>query len=314
MTSPQSAAAALYIPRRRRLVECVAHNLQRELGLHSRDIENIYPGGRRFLAGLEQFPKSFIVREFDESNSEAAFIANTVTGQLEFNINPLHGVYRLIARRIGSKQLRRELVQCAVENFMVHEFYHAASRLTDHSDARLISRLASPDELAVIDLYADIFAAKCCSILACHRKGGSISELYYSEMLQQLIVGLEFWVPLVKAPPEKPHKQKRFMGAALMAARLAYAPADDGLPLDTPLWPWFNLESGELLIMAWEPDPTVWAKAIMNVEVLRDLSANIDSRPAAITIEAARRILISLGKLPQQTVKARTPLMVLSNT
>ncbi len=298
-----------------RMAECVAQELREELVQIRAQLDQICPtASKRLWQTLQVYSKPFEFRILEGIDREAAFIADEDNRRLEFNILPIVGVYRRIVKSTTDRQLRRDLGRAAIEELVMHELYHVGCNLLRHSDVRVISRAASPLAIGAIDLSADTVATQWCAAVDCYREQGQnwTRLLYHWHMLSRLMIMLQFWVPQVGSPATKPQKRLRFFGLVLMAARLLDAIEtkpflEPELPLDSPLLPLIDFESGTLSITIL-PDWIFWLPPVgVNMWILTDLLAGLDTRPAAESINAARTLLWGLGKLPEKKQGIRKP-------
>ena len=292
---------------RQELAECIAADLLFDLSRFNEHLDKVIPNDMaRFRLALAKYPEPFAVRYFEGADQEAAFKANNCTGQLEFNLHPINLVTRFIVSRTPNRHLRRDQITAVIEQFFLHESFHVGQNFIRHGDAQAIALAASPFEVATLDLMADTFAAKCAALLACLREGRPSTGNYRWHFLQQLMLMLEFWLPVVKSPPTKPHKQARFLGLALKAACLAEAVrenrfSDSVLPFDIPLLPRWDSSRSLIAIFALAPDVVIWAPpSSVNPAMLSDLLDKLDSQPVEETLMKARYLLRSLGMTPTE--------------
>lgn len=133
-------------------------------------------------------------------------------------------------------------------------------------------------------------------------------DFYHWQFLQELLIMLAYWLPQVKAPQSKPQKQSRFAGLAFMAARstncvlLGEPPFPGDLPLDLPLYALTDIQRGELEIVAFTPAMANWLpRTDVDLSLLKTFIEGLDNRPAAESIDYARRLLVQAGKLQAPT-------------
>jgi hypothetical protein len=115
-------------------------------------------------------------------------------------------------------------------------------------------------------------------------------------------------VKAFKSPPEKPHKVSRFLGLAMMAARVHHAiesgveagPSVGTLDLATPLFPQFDLSNGSIIVFAFEPDRLIWASGNVDADLLRITCSGLDKAEFAVSVARATELLRQLGRLPRR--------------
>lgn len=287
------------------ILSCVVNRILFEMKECKDDGNNrLGVGVDKIWDALESFPNETAVRKFTGVDAGAAFRVNSIEGRIEFNAAPLTKLQGEVSRRVPHKDSRHNIILDGIRGFVLHELYHLSSQnFVYHADARSISNMASPFFLAMMDLSADIFAAKYASGLECAKRGCVSERAYQHNLYEQLLIGLDFWVPLMKCPPTKRHKQMRFWGQAIMAARLIDAMCGDGLgtdpiaPFDAPLFPLVDFEKNEMMIIAFMPEHVIWLPTVeINPVVIQDILDGLETRPAADTIQISGRLLRILGR------------------
>lgn len=308
----KTSSARLIVPRQT-LAECVSRHLRQDLLQLAPHPHHISPSVMyRMRATLETFPKPFTFRFFDGPDRDSAFHADKESGTIEFNLGPINGVYRRALGLPFDKETRRQAVQDALEQFLLHELYHGIQNLLPHSHVRMIAKMSSPLQIGIVDLFADRFAASARAEIECYRCGNFSEHFYLSRFLVELTLMLDLWVPHVKAPAEKQHKRLRFAGEALMAARAKHTlkfgidARSDPLPLNTPLLPLVELADRSMAIMAFAPDPIFWLPPTdldhKTLNAVQALLSGLDSQSAATSIKIAEALLRKFGKIGRKKV------------
>ncbi len=286
-----------------RVLTCVASRAVQEMLDARMEInERLGDSATRLWRTLQLYPAGIAVRRFDAVDTEGAFRIHPQTREIEFNLSPFRLLVEEVRKKICDPRERFEIMVEGVRQFVFHEVYHLTRQnFVLHSEAQAISHAASPNFLAMMDLAADIFAAKCGAMVECRKLGDNTESGYLDALYRKLLISLDFWVPRMKAPASKVHKRMRFWGHALMAARILSAldpnadAIDEGLGLDVPLFPIVDFEREQILIFAISPEPVLWiAPTRINLELVQDIISNFERRSAIDTIERTVVILKSV--------------------
>lgn len=276
-------------------VECVAAELWRDVLLYQPLFERHLPIQiGRFVAALGRLPDPITVESLTGADAESAFKFEPATGELILNLDGILSVLRLIQASTRNRHYRRALCKISVEQQIFHELYHFATDLVRHTDASWLSQNA-PEKLGEIDLRADVFAATAGALLERFRRSPDPDFEYYEAFYQQLVVMLEFALPIFGAPSEKLHKQQRFLGLALMAAGLKHmlesrkANSFTSTIFETPLWPIWTDDRNEFAILALAPDPVFFiSPTAVDPNILGELLDNLDHHPVGTIVDKVR--------------------------
>ena len=279
--------------------------LQRDLLHHRADIGRARPDFESRIGRRLSVSEPFQVRRLA---SDAAFETDKLN-RFVFNANAFAAFHKPIddLERTGGIGAEAAAVarQMAVEQLVVHELAHVGIGLVHFEDVQPFKRMVGTDVLAEIDIVADGTAAHVCALLETLRadERGSLSLPH--RFLDQLTLMGNFAFPAFHAPPNKPHKRRRFLGLTMMAARVKShlnvgSLPDVGageLPLYAPIYPYTNCE-GEVLICAFNPDRVIWGRAAKVDKILLALTLDeIDAAPFAVSVARASKLLQQVGRL-----------------
>jgi len=287
------------------MVGCILNDLVNDMQLMRSEVELRHGQNLGALWSiLDSHPNPISVAAFTGQDEGAAFRLNPYEGRIEFNSIPFMGIRGEVLKKVPGKDLRHDLVRDLVRGFGAHELFHAGPQnMASVAIARAIAQGASSFQLGIMDLKADVFAGQCAAAIDCKKRNNSTDYFYFWNFQQQLVMNLDFWIPQVKAPAIKPHKRMRFLGQAMMAARIDdalqhFSDIDVGdLPLDVGLFPLTDSDGCALTILALSPEMAVWMEPRnINPSALANIVDGLESRRAAETVALARQVLYELGQ------------------
>lgn len=242
-----------------------AQLLQQEVAYYAPRLSRAVPGFRaQFTPLLSTYTKPFLVKAL---RTGAAFRLGR-DGQLVFN----YSSFRLFHGPIDKLEAAGKIPayeadvarRTAVEQLIVHELVHVSLGLISFFDVQVLKALAGTNALGEDDLQADVTAAKICARLEMFRAEEKGNENYATRVLQQLFVMGSYAAPAFGAPADKPHKRQRFLGLAMMAARLhLYLEGGGKLgigepPIDVPIYPLVDAGQGQVLLSIFNPQRSIW--------------------------------------------------------
>lgn len=286
------------------ILEC-AHNLQRDLVGFTPRLSRAVPDFRaRFAPVLAAHPLPFQIKKLRDDGAFAV-----ASRQLIFNLNS----FRLFHAPIDRMERQRLIApdnatiarQIAIEQLIIHEMTHLTIGLISFEDVQHLKTLMGPNVLGELDLIADTTAARICARLEMYRAQEKGAANYAWRLQQQLFVMGNFALPAFGAPADKPHKRRRFLGLAMMTARLNDFLNQSGrklptieYPIDTPLYPYVDPVSGIMLISAFNADRTIWGKtANVDIGLLKQTYHEIETATFAETVNRASILLKQTGVL-----------------
>lgn len=283
-------------------IESVVQQLQTDLVLHGQRLSRVVPGFRkRYLPVLSRYSQPFAVRNL---RSDAAFVMRPPS-QLVFNAAGFRLFHAPIDASEASGELTLELAtiarQIATEQLVVHELDHVTTGLITFQDVQHLKAIAGAGILGELDLIADARAARICARLEMLRAQERGIPNYASRLQQQFLVMGSFAFPAFRAPADKMHKRQRFLGIAMMAARVNgflwndCRLAEGALPIDTPIYPYVDL-CGRILLCAFNPDRILLGNAVeVDPKLLRQTCDDLDRVPFARSVARAGHLLEQLG-------------------
>lgn len=283
-------------------IQEAAQQLQADLGLHSRALTRAVPSfGSRYPRLLTLYSKPFAVRRL---RTDAAFVVRPPR-QLVFNASGFQLFHAPINASEAAGELTSELAdiarQIATEQLVVHELDHVTTGLIQFSDVQHLKAIAGLNVLGEMDLVADARAAQICARLEMFRAQERGKANYASRLQQQLLVMGTYAFPAFQAPAGKMHKRQRFLGLAMMAARVSGylwndCRLDEGeLPIDTPIYPYVDL-TGRILLCAFNPDRMLLGNAVdVDARLLKQTCDELDSVTFARSVARAGRLLEQVG-------------------
>ena len=289
-------------------LQSALHALQRDLSHHAAYLARVLPDFRpRYLPLLDRYSQPFRVRRLDH---QGAFEVNNRRDQLTFNASSYESFHRPIfalEQAGGITHDHAEIARhIATEQLTLHELSHVTVGLVDFADVAPFKELVGTRALGETDVVADISAARICARLEMARAEERGWAGYASRLLQQLYVMGQFAFPAFRAPADKPHKRQRFLGLAMTAAltrdflRRAVGPNVKAgeFPLGTPLFPYFDEDSGKMLIGAFNPDRQMWGRvATVDPELLKQTLSGLDNEPFHVSVDGAAKLLAQIGQL-----------------
>ncbi|MDR6660579.1 hypothetical protein J2W51_003149 [Tardiphaga robiniae] len=292
-----------------------ARALQADLIGFSPRLSRVVPDfSSRFAPLLKAYPRPFLVKKF---KNDSAF---TVTPrQLSFNLASVRLFHEPIDKMEHRKLMPPDIADIArhiaIEQLIVHEMTHLSVGLIRFDEVQTFKRLVGVNALGELDLIADATAARVCARLEMYRAQEKGTPNYASRLLQQIYVMGDFALPAFGAPPDKLHKRQRFLGLAMMAARLhdflerggRYLAASE-YPIDTPLYPYVDIDAGVVMISAFNPDRTLWGTtANVDASLLKTACDNLEKVAFAETVNHARQLLNQIGVLQSPALQALSP-------
>jgi hypothetical protein len=288
-------------------IQRVVRTLQRDLHHFGPRLGRTVPDfSSRFSPILRSFSKPFRVAKL----ATAAAFEVGPKRQLTFNSAAFRMFHKPINRMQRLGQIPHDMAviarQIAIEQLVVHELTHVSVGLVHFADVQALKGLVGVNALGELDLIADASAARICARLEMFRADERGAPNYASRLLQQLYVMGRFAFPAFGAPADKLHKRQRFLGLAMMAARV-----DDFLrreesckllegefPIDTAVYPYVNLADGIILISAFAPDRVLWGgEAHVDQQFLVSTCDDLDSVPFEVSVDRAAKILRQIGRL-----------------
>lgn len=290
------------------ILEC-AHNLQRDMVGFAPRLSRVVPDFRaRFAPALAAYPLPFQIKKLRDDGAFAV-----ATRQLVFNLNSFRLFHAPIDRMERQGLITADNAsiarQIAIEQLIVHEMTHLTVGLINFEDVQHLKTLMGPNILGELDLIADATAARICARLEMYRAEEKRTANYAWRLQQQLFVMGNFALPAFGAPADKPHKRRRFLGLAMMTARLNDFLNQSGrklpaieYPIDTPLYPYVDPASGVMLISAFNADRTIWGKtANVDAGLLKLTYDEIETATFAETVNRASMLLKQAGVLRSST-------------
>lgn len=289
--------------------------LQRDLMHHRADISRSRPDFETRIGRYLSPSRPFDVQYFQ---SDAAFIMDQ-SGAVTFNASAIEAFHQPIndaeaGNRIG-KEAAESARQMAIEQLVVHELAHVGIGLTHFEDVQFFKSVVGTDALGEIDVAADGAAAHICALLEVFRADDTRPLAIAHRFLEQLVLMGTFAFPAFKSPADKPHKRRRFLGLAMMAARAQYC-IETGdvpdllrgdLPLEASIYPYCK-DDGEVLICAFNPDRVLWGRtARVDVALLATTLDELDSADFAVSVQRATRLLSEMGTLAIAPVSETRP-------
>lgn len=258
----------------------------------------------RYAPAMRRYPRPFRVKKL---SGDGAFEA--ARRQLTFNATSFEMFHAPIDSLQASGNLPPDIAaiarDIAVEQLVLHEISHITVGLVHFSDVKALKGLIGVSALGELDLIADVSAARIGARLEMLRAQERGSANFASRLLQQLYVMGNYAFPAFRAPADKPHKRQRFLGLAMMAARIldfmqrtpSCQLGDSELPIDTPLHPHFDAD-GNILISAFMPDRVIWGTAArVSPELLQKTCDDLDRVPFAVSVARAGILLQQIGKI-----------------
>jgi hypothetical protein len=293
-----------------RPIEETANRLRRDLELWGPALRKVI---RDFDAGYLQtliaYPGDFRV---DLLDTDASFVTDIDSRSIVFNRAGIRAFVRPINRMAKRGEISGEIAdiarEIAIEQFVIHELGHCRQNLISFDDVQQVKSLAGPMVLGELDVVADARTVEVCARLEYLRADERGGLCLASRVRDQLYVMGEFAFKAFKAPLDKPHKISRFLGLTMMAAR-AHSALESGvvprrlegsIELTVPLFPQFNLDTGSMLIFAFDADRIIWSMGMVDPTLLKLTCVELDSAPFAVSIARATELLRQLGRLPRR--------------
>jgi len=279
--------------------------LHRDLLHHRAEITRARPDFEVRIGRYLSASKPFEVRPLA---SDAAF-EFTEPNHFVFNANAFAAFHKPIdelERADGiDAQAAMDARQMAIEQLVLHELAHVGIGLVHFEDVQPFKEMVGVNALAEVDVVADGTAAHICAVLETLRAGERGPTALARRYLHQLMLMGSFAFPAFHAPPDKPHKRRRFLGVTMMAARVK-AHLDAGvlpdvdageLPLYAPIYPYTG-DKGDILVCAFNPDRVLWGrKAKVDKNLLALTMDELDSSTFAVSLDRATRLLQQIGPL-----------------
>ncbi|MGP9820936.1 hypothetical protein ACTZWW_13045 [Salinarimonas sp. NSM] len=225
------------------------------------DLHHLCPAIRKFCEDLDLK----IIRPlnrlsggvaFEYLSGDAAFEIDEDEKRMLLNLNAIEMIFANILEldSLANYTETVALSERLVELYVLHELIHVSQNLYRFSDVQALKRLASHDRLGELDLLADHDAARFVAAVMMARSQASGRNGFLNHLLTSLVAMNTVAPTTFGAPPDKPHKQRRFLGSAISTAFLDEAGCDFAafeqqfFPLDTPIYPYFGRQSGEVLL------------------------------------------------------------------
>lgn len=284
-------------------VQQVAQLLQRDLGFFGARLCRVVPGFRtHFAPVVSAYSRPFLVKRL---RTGGAFRVGR-PGELIFNYSGFrlfHGPIDRLESAGAIPPYEADVARSiAVEQLVVHELAHVSAGLIAFSDVQVLKALAGPNALGEDDLQADIAAAKICSRLEMLRAQEKRRPNYATRLLQQLLVMGSYALPAFGAPSDKPHKRRRFLGLAMMAARIHGFLEQGGqlrpgeLAFDIPIYPLVDPGKGQILLSTFSPQRTILGSATEVDRSLLNLTLHeLEHVPFQVSVARAAILLREIG-------------------
>jgi hypothetical protein len=278
----------------------------------------------RFRAEIARERPDFearIARQLSQATFEVRPLASDAAFDLVssnhfiFNANSFRSFHAPIEALERSGDIDAETAACAKhmanEQLVVHELTHVGVGLVHFEDVQPFKELVGNNALAELDIVADGAAAHICALLEHHRAGERGELAVARRYLHQLFLMGNFALPAFRAPADKPHKRRRFLGLAMMAARantcLASGTMPDvtagELPLYAPIYP-YTTNEGDVIVCAFNPDRIVWGrKASVDRGLLAQTLDELDTAPFALSVHRASTLLQQIGRLSHEAIE-----------
>lgn len=144
---------------------------------------------------------------------ERGFVVDATNARILFNSRYLDGVVRsttetFLMRYGRSPEAAAVSAQQAVGLYMFHELFHISQNFIDHELAGVIKEAFGPDELSKFDVYADVIAAHCQTLVDLLEKAPNLDN-YLPTYGAYLTLSYDV---LTGAFELSPHKKKRALG------------------------------------------------------------------------------------------------------
>lgn len=290
-----------------RQISEVAQSLQRDLFHYGPRLGRAIPDFNvRFVPILRAYSNPFLVRKF---RNDAAFRASLGRLQITFNTTSFRMFHEPIElaeqRGVIPPEMAVIAKLIATEQLIIHELTHVSVGLVHFREVQKFKGLVGVNALGELDLIADATAARICARLEMFRAQEKGGVMYASRLLQQLFVMGRFAFPAFGAPADKLHKRQRFLGLAMMTARVveflqrAQCKLEEGeFAVDTPIYPHLEMDGGCILISAFSPDRVLWGGTVqVDADLLKLTCDELDSAPFEVSVDRAAKLLRQAGQL-----------------
>lgn len=280
-------------------------SLQKDLHVLGPKLARVVPDfSNRYAPVLQTYREPFRVRPLVNCG---AFKASR--RQITFNATSFRIFQRPINAAEAAGTLTPDLAaivrHIALEQLVLHELSHITVGLIRFGDVQALKGMIGVHALGELDLVADASAARIGARLEMLRAQEKGDANYASRLLQQLFVMGNYAFPAFGAPTDKPHKRQRFLGLAMMAARVHEFMRRDTpcklergeLTVDTPLYPYFEPD-GKMLVSAFAPDRILWGGGAVRVDpqLLSLTCEELDKVPFQVSVSRAAELLRAIAK------------------
>lgn len=148
-----------------------------------------------------------------EELGERGFIIDANNARILFNSRYLGGIVRSTTETFVQRYRRTPAAaavsaQKAVGLYLFHELFHISQNFIDHELAGVIKEAFGPDELSKFDVYADVIAAHCQTLVDQAGKAPSLDD-YLATYGAYLMLSYDV---LTGAFELSPHKKRRALG------------------------------------------------------------------------------------------------------
>jgi len=277
--------------------ECAANRLRDEILHNAEKLRLIDPSiEANFCAPYRQFSRGYVVCTLD---SDAAFQLNFVNQSIMLNNHGLDILIQEVSKHHISRPTRRDIQRSLVELYVLHEARHISQGFWDFEGVQRIKENGGFYAIGLLDLIADVDAARVLAVLQMTRQGVTERECFLLNLRNNLFLLGEIALKAFGAPLAKPHKIQRALGIACVVARIDHELKYYGLipqhtlAPDGIIWPVFS-RSGSLTILALTPELkvlccNVWVDRLL----FEELAEKIDEWEFAKSIKMMSDILVN---------------------
>lgn len=189
-----------------------------------------------------------------EELGDRGFVVDENAVCVLFNSHPIERITSHISSRFAALAPNElaSLIERGVGLYLYHELFHLEQNFEDHQLAAIIKNAFGPDDLSKIDVYADIIAAHCQSLVDLSGSKRDI-EQYFKMFGANVTLSYEILSGAFES--KSPHKKRRGLGlmtSRLLVERAANSNFDEGYVEEAlvPVYTSIALESSHIIALA----------------------------------------------------------------